>query len=197
MSMQNPIVDVSVATNSSRAARPRVWARGLFLLAFGAPLMFSPVPAHGQAAGTPSAAPSVVQTGVKLVIGGETVKNNSVGTLSVVGSSLQFAAGKKKVEVEVEASSILNISTNEDNRQDITGAAHVATMAIPYGGGRVLALFSHHVDVLTVEFKDASGGYHGTVFVLAQGQAAPFKKQLVAMGAKASLPLAEPAPANK
>lgn len=195
MSMQNPIVDVSVATNSPRAARPRVWARGLFLLAVGAPLMFSPVPARGQAAGTSPAAPSVVQTGVKLVIGGETVKNNSVGTLSIVGSSLQFAAGKKKVEVE--ASSIRDISTNEDNRQDITGAAHFATMAIPYGGGRVLALFSHHVDVLTVEFKDANGGYHGAVFVLAQGQAAPFKKQLLAMGAKASLPLAEPAPANK
>jgi hypothetical protein len=70
-------------------------------------------------------------------------------------------------------------------------------MAIPYGGGRVLSLFSHQVDVLTVEFKNANGGYHGAVFVLAHGQAAPFKKQLVAMGAKASLPLAEPAPANK
>jgi len=195
MSMQNPIVDVSGATNSFRAPRPRVWGRGLFLLAVGAPLMFSPVPARGQAVGTSPAAPSAIQTDVKLVIGGETVKNNSVGTLSVVGSSLQFAAGKKKVEVE--ASSILDISTNEDSRQDITGAAHLATMAIPYGGGRVLALFSHHVDVLTVEFKDANGAFHGTVFVLAQGQAAPFKKQLVAMGAKASLPLAEPAPANK
>lgn len=195
MSMQNPIVDVSVATNSSRAARPRVSVRGLFLLAVGAPLMFSPVPAHGQAAGTPPAAPSVVQTDVKLVIGGETVKNNSEGTLSVVGSSLRFAAGKEKVEVE--ASSILDISTNEDSRQDVTGAAHLATMAIPYGGGRLLSLFSHNVDVLTVEFKDANGGYHGTVFVLAQGKAAAFKKQLVAMGAKASLPVAEPAPANK
>ena len=195
MSTQNPIVDVSGATNSFRAPRPRVWAPELFLLAVGAPLMFSPVLARGQAAGTSPDAPSVVQTDVKLVIGGETIKNNSKGTLSVVGSSLQFAAGKKKVEVE--ASSILDISTNEDSRQDITGAAHLATMAIPYGGGRVLSLFSHRVDVLTVEFKNTNGGYHGAVFVLAQGQAAPFKKQLVAMGAKASLPLAEPAPANK
>ena len=195
MSMQNPIVDVSIATNSPRAARPRVWARGLFLLAVGVPLLFSPVPARGQAAGTSPATPSVVQTDVKLVIGGETVKNHSMGTLSVVGNSLQFAAGKKKMEVE--ASSILDISTNEDSRQDVTGAAHLATMAIPYGGGRILSLFSHQVDVLTVEFKNANGGFHGAVFVLAQGQAAPFKKQLVAMGAKASLPLAEPAPANK
>jgi hypothetical protein len=194
MRTQNPIVDVSAATNSYRAARTRILARGLFLLAAGVLFMFSPVSAHGQAAGTPATALSVAQTDVKLVIGGDTVKNNSVGNLSVVGSSLQFAAGKKKVEVE--ASSILDISTNEDSRQDITGVAHFATAAIPYGGGRVLSLFSHQVDVLTVEFKDASGGYHGAVFVMPQGQAAPFKKQLVVMGAKATLPLAEPAPAN-
>ena len=195
MSIQNPRVNVSVAMNSFRSARPRIWARALFLLAIGAPLMFSPTPARGQASPTPQAAPSVVQTDVKLVIGGEKVKNNSVGTLSVVGSSLQFATGKAKVEVE--ASAIQDISTNEDSRQDITGAAHFATMAIPYGGGRALALFSHQVDVLTLQFKDANGGYHGAIFVLPQGQGAPFKKQLVAMGAKASVPLAEPPPTDK
>jgi hypothetical protein len=184
MSMDDK-VNLSVATNCCRGAR----ALGAFFLVVGASLMFFSAPARGQAA------PSVVQSDVKLVIGGDTIKNNSVGTLSVVGSSLQFASAKKKMEVE--ASSILDISTNEDSRQNITGAAHFATMAIPYGGGRVLALFSHKVDVLTTEFKDANGGYHGAVFVLPQGQAAPFKKQLVGMGAKASVPLAEPAPANK
>jgi len=195
MSVQNPIVNVSAAMNSLRATRARIWARGLFLLAVGAPLMFFSAPARGQAAGTAQAAPTVVQTDVKLVIGGEKIKNNSRGTLSVVGSSLQFATANAKVEVD--ASSILDISTDEDSRQDITGAAKLATMAIPYGGGRVLSLFSHKVDVLTLEFKDANGGYHGAIFVLPQGQAAPIKKQLVAMGAKASVPLAEPAPANK
>ncbi len=195
MSIQISIVNVSVANNSFRGAGARIWARGLFLLAVGAPLMFFPASARGQAADMPQAAPSVVQTDVKLVIGGETIKNNAQGTLSVVGSSLQFATSKAKVEVK--ASSILDISTNEDSRQDITGAAKVVTMAIPYGGGRVLSLFSHGVDVLTLEFTDANGGYHGMVFVLYKGQGAPFKKQLVAMGAKASVPLAEPAPTNK
>jgi len=184
MSMHN-LVNFPGAANCCRGAR----ALGAFFLAVGVFLMFSSAPARGQAAA------SVVQTDVKLVIGGDTIKNNSVGTLSVVGSSLQFASGKKKMEVE--ASAILDISTNEDSRQDITGPAHFATMAIPYGGGRVLALFSHKVDVLTTEFKDANGGFHGAVFVLPQGQAVPFKKQLVGMGAKASVPLAEPAPAKK
>jgi hypothetical protein len=196
MNMENPIIDVSGATNPGRAIRPHALTLGLFLLAVGSSLTFCPAPARGQAAAAPPADSSVAQTDVKLVIGGEGVKNNSVGALTVVGNSLEFTSGKKK-KMDVEASSILDISTNEDSRQDITGAAHLATMAIPYGGGRVLALFSHHVDVLTVEFKDANGAFHGTVFVLAQGQAAPFKKQLLTLGAKATVPLAEPAPADK
>jgi hypothetical protein len=190
MGTQKLTVGVSGATNACRGSRARIWTRGLFILVAGAPLIFVSAPARGQAAA------SLAQTDVKLVIGGDAVKNNSVGTLSIIGSSLQFVSDKKK-KMEVEASSIVDISTNEDSRQNITGAAHYATMAIPYGGGRLLALFSHQVDVLTAEFKDANGSYHGTVFVLPQGQAAPFKKQLVGMGAKASVPLAEPAPANK
>jgi len=201
MRIAKPRVKVPAAVNFFRAVRPRIWASGLSFLVTGLSLVFftavffTATPARGQAAASSQPAPSVVQTNVKLVIGGQAVKNSSQGTLSVVGNSLQFATAKTKLEVE--ASSILDISTHEDSRQDITGAAHLATMAIPYGGGRVLSLFSHQVDVLTVEFKDADGGDHGTVFVLPQGQAAPFKKQLVAMGAKASVPLEEPAPTNK
>jgi hypothetical protein len=199
MSMQNPTINVHVpdALNLFGGARPRTGTRGTFLalvIALGWSLVSCPTPARGQAAGVSQSAPSVVQANVKLVIGGNTVKSNSEGTLSVMGDSLQFASAKAKVEVK--ASSIQDISTNEDSRQNITGAAHFATMAIPYGGGRVLSLFSHQVDVLTVEFKDDDGGYHGTVFVLPQGQAAPFKKQLITLGAKASVPLAEPAATN-
>ena len=204
MSTQSPMVNVHVPdvhvpdvhvpdeANFYRAARPRLATRGIFpvlVIALGSSLMFFSTPARAQAAAASPSAPSVEQANVKLVIGGDTVKNNSEGTLSVVGSSLQFATAK--------ASSIQDISTNEDSRQDITGAAHYAAMAIPYGGGRVLSLFSHQVDVLTVEFKDDDGGFHGAVFVLPQGQAAPFKKQLVALGAKASVPLADPAATNK
>jgi hypothetical protein len=192
MSIQHVVVNASVAARLCRAARP-FWARGLFLLAVVASFILSPVPARSQPSGTLQEAPSVVQPSVKLVIGGETIKKNSKGTLSVVGNSLKFAT--QKGTMEVNASSILDVSTNEDSRQNITGAAKVATMAIPYGGSRVLSLFSHGVDVLTLEFTDANGGYHAVIFELpSQRQAAPFKKQLVAMGAKTSVPLEEPAP---
>ncbi len=194
MRIQNSTANASVATNPFRAGSPRIWVRGLFFFAIGAAFMLSSAPARSQG-GTPSSAPSVVQADVKLVIGGDTIKNNSKVTLSVVGSSLHIATNKTTVEVTVP--SILDIFTNEDSRQDITGAAHLATMAIPYGGSRVLSLFSHNVDVLTLEFTDANGGYHGAIFVLGQGQAAPIKKQLVAMGAKVSVPLEVVAQTNK
>jgi hypothetical protein len=195
MMTQSAMMNAAVATNSFQTTRLRVWARGLVLLAVGAFIVLPPVPARSQPSGTPQGAPSVVQPDVKLVIGGETIKNNSKGTLSVVGSSLQFA--NAKATMEVKASSILDISTNEDSRQSITGAAKLATMAVPYGGGRALSLFSHGVDVLTLEFTDDNGGYHAAIFVLPRGQAAPIKKQLVAMGGKASVPLEEPAPTSK
>jgi hypothetical protein len=195
MRTQAAMINATVATNPSPATKQRLWVRGLFLLAVGAPCMLSPAPVRGQPLDSLQAAPSVIQPDVKLVIGGEAIKNNSKGTLSVVGSSLQFA--NAKATMEVKASSILDISTSEDSRQDITGAANLATMAIPYGGGRALSLFSHSVDVLTLEFTDDNGGYHAAIFVLPRGQAAPIKKQLVAMGGKASVPLEEPAPTSK
>ncbi len=177
------------------AVWPRVRTRGLFFLCGVVLFMFSTTPARSQTSVTSPAAASVVQTDVKLVIGSDTIKKNSKVTLSVVGSTLHAAT--KKATMDVGAASILDISTNEDSRQDITGAVKLATMAIPYGGSRVLSLFSHGVDVLTVEFTDSNGGIHGAIFVLDQGQAAPFKKQLVAMGAKTSVPLADAAPAGK
>jgi len=190
--LRNSLVCSRVARNPSDGTTA---GRMLSFLSVAILLMFAPLPAHGWPPDTAPAAATLVQANVKLVIGGDTIKNNSKVTLSVVGSSLRVAT--KKTTVDVQAPSILDISTNEDSRQDITGAAKFATMAIPYGGGRVLSLFSHGVDVLTLEFTDSDGGYHGAVFVLAQGQAAPIKKQLVAMGAKASVPLADPAQTNK
>ena len=141
MSIQASMVNASVATNPRRAARPRIWARGLLLLAVGAPLLLSPSTARSQASGTPQAAAIVEQLEVQLVIGGnETIKNSSTGKLAIVGDSLRFTTDKGMVEVKV--SSISDIFTNEDSRQDITGAAKLATMAIPYGGSRALSLFS-------------------------------------------------------
>jgi hypothetical protein len=66
--------------------------------------------------------------------------------------------------------------------------------AIPYGGGRVVSLFSHNVDVLAVEYVDTNGGFHGAIFVLSAGKATALKNQLIAQGAKVSTHMEAPEP---
>ncbi len=196
MRMQNPRNDVSVATNYCGAGKHHIWVHRFFLAVVSASLTLSMVLAHGQAADAPMAAASDgLQAQAQLVVGGQNIKNNSKGTLSVVGNSLQFEADGKKVSVE--ASSILDISTDKDSRQDVTGTAYLASEAIPYGGSRVLSLFSHEIDILTVEFRDGNNAYHGAVFGMAKGKAALFRKQLVALGAKTPAPLAGQTPDHK
>ena len=56
--------------------------------------------------------------------------------------------------------------------------------ATPYGGGRLIGLFSHKkYDVLTVEYLDQNGGLHGAIFELHRGQGQDFKNALLAAGA--------------
>jgi len=59
--------------------------------------------------------------------------------------------------------------------------------AVPYGGGRVVSLFSHKkYDVLTLEYLDSGGGLHNAIFQLNEGQGQIFKTDLIANGAHTS-----------
>lgn len=129
---------------------------------------------------------------VKCVIGCEHMQTYAKGSLSVVPSGLEFATEKKKADIST--ASITDIFTGNESRQDVTGAGKVITMGIPYGGGRLVSLFSHKVEVLTVEYVDSNGGFHGAVFVLPAGKATPIKDQLVAQGAKVTAHVEPPAP---
>jgi hypothetical protein len=147
-----------------------------------------------------SAAPQASQTSsipdVKCVIGLENIKTNAKGTLSVLPTGLQFASGKNKAEITT--ASIQDIFTGNESRQDVSGLGGTAVKAaIPYGGGRIVSLFSHKVEVFTVEYVDSNGGFHGVIFVLPQGQATSFKNQLVAQGAKVNAHVDPPAPEEK
>jgi len=56
--------------------------------------------------------------------------------------------------------------------------------AVPFGGGRVVSLFSHKkYDSLAIEYLDSSGGFHGAIFRLTKGQGQTFKNDLIARGA--------------
>jgi len=133
---------------------------------------------------------STAASGVRAthVLGLEGVKRNHHGTLTVQPSGLNFEA--KGARSTIAIASIQDVFTGQDSRQTGGKVLTVAKMGVPYGGGRVLSLFSHEkVDSLTLEYRDANGALHGTVFTIPLGQAADLKKQLVALGAHASIPV--------
>jgi hypothetical protein len=123
----------------------------------------------------------------KSVFGLEGVKHDTTGTLSVEKGNLVFTAGKKKVEIP--ASSITEVMTGKDSTRSIGGTVGTLTEFAPYGVGRFLSLFRDKIDTLSVEYRDASGGVHGTVFALVQGNSLGAKKALVDSGAKTSVPV--------
>jgi len=166
---------------------------GLLVLAVAVVLVAAAGPAFSRQLATPQASQSTLVQHVKCVIGLENIKPNTKGTLSLLPTGLEFEAGKKKVDISTAA--IQDIFTGQESRQDVSGpGGTLAKAAIPYGGGRIVSLFSHKVEVLTVEYVDLNGGFHGTVFVLSEGKATLFKDQLVAQGAKVSTHVEPPQP---
>lgn len=129
------------------------------------------------------------------VLGLENVSRNLKGTLSVEPAALRFDTGAPggpgRATADVSIGSIEDVWTGDDSKRLIGGPVGTLTMFAPYGSGRFLSLFRLKIDVLTVEYRDAQGALHGVVFTLPVGQAAALKKQLVARGARASVPVEE------
>ena len=126
------------------------------------------------------------------VLGLEDVKHNANGNLTVNADGLDFKGAASHAKIPI--ASIEDIFTGEDSHQTGGKAMTVAKMGVPYGGGRILSLLTHEkFDSLTVEYRDENGGLHGALFSMPVGQATIIKKQLIARGAKSSLPVDEDA----
>jgi len=122
----------------------------------------------------------------KEVLGLDGLKHNVTGTLAAENGSLVFTKGKKKIAVP--AASITEVMTGEDTERAIGGTIGILTMFAPYGGGRFLSLFRTKIDTLAIEYVDTSGGMHGAIFILREGNAAAAKKALLSQGARTSVP---------
>lgn len=184
--------------HTNRASQAARWGIGVMLLATGLLLVPAAMPAFAQQAAQPAAKPAAgdLDFNVECVIGLEHVKHHAMGNLLIVGDDLQFAMLKTKAHIPI--ASIQDMFTGNDSKQVFTGVGGTLVKAgVPYEGGRVLSLFSHATEVLTVEYRDASGGYHGAIFVLGKGKASTLKRDLVAKGAKASIPPEAPATEEK
>ena len=128
-------------------------------------------------------------SGVTHVLGLEGVQRNVKGTLLVDEHSLRFVSSQGKAEVSL--AQVQDVFTGDDSQRVVGGTLQTLSMFAPYGGGRFLSLFRYKVDLLTVEYRDASGALHGIVFTLPDGKAVVVKKQMVEHGAKSSVPIEE------
>lgn len=129
----------------------------------------------------------------KQVLGFENVKPNKKGTVRVDKGTLEFTHGKEKTDLAV--TSITDVITGNDSQRAIGGVVGTLSMFGPYGSGRFLSLFRTKIDTITIKYRDDSGGLHGAIFTTPQGKADDIKKELVAEGAKTSIPI-EPAAAT-
>lgn len=150
------------------------WALLILLVWFAAT-------ANGQSQAETSAASSSIH--VKHVLGFEGVKRNAGGELSIQDDALLFVRDGSPA-AQVGITSIQNISLGEDDKQVGGVPMMLGKTAVPFGGGRVVSLFSHKkYDSLTIEYLDSIGGFHGAIFQLPKGQGQAFKNTLIAHGA--------------
>ena len=129
------------------------------------------------------------------ILGFADAPKNMKGTLAVEGTALKLKAkDPTQHDQEVAISSIDDVLTGKDSVRAIGGTLGTISMLGPYGSGRFLSLFRKKTSTLTVEYHDNQGGAHGAIFSLDEGQSEPMKKQLVAAGAKTSVPIEDTPP---
>jgi hypothetical protein len=117
------------------------------------------------------------------VLGFENIPNNATGDLSLQAHALRFQKNEGP-GAQINVDSIQGLFLGVEDKQVGGTAMAIGRAATPYGGGRVIGLFSHKkFDTLTAEYVDPNGGFHGAIFQLIKGQGQALKDQLVAEGA--------------
>src|SRR5215468_7638144 len=142
--------------------------------------------ANGQSQPESSLASSAIH--VTHVLGFEDVRRNVRGELSINDDELRFQRDGSAAS-HISVASIQNISLGRQDKQVGGVPMMLGKAAVPYGGGRMLSLFSHKkYDSLTIEYLDSSDGFHGAIFRVAKGQGEILKNILIAHGAHVAQP---------
>ncbi len=123
-----------------------------------------------QTADTQSQIVEWTSHGVQHVNGLPDAKPKDKGTLTLSATALRFT-GKASSSM-IPRQSVTAVSAG-NQRVEIWGVkGQILRAVIPNGGGVAAAMVMHHrVDMLTVEFTDGRGGYHGAVFFLPANEA--------------------------
>ena len=121
------------------------------------------------------------------LLGFPNTKNNCNGSLSIKDDALRFEQDAKP-GTEVKIASVQGVFLGSESKQVGGLPMKLGKAAAPYGGGRVVSLFTHKkYDTLTVEYVDGDGGVHGAIFQLGKGQAGQVRERLVTLGVSPSV----------
>jgi hypothetical protein len=124
---------------------------------------------------------------VKHILGFEGMSSNATGDLSVQRDALRFQKNHGS-PAQITLGSIQNLTIGEEDKQVGGVPMTLVRTATPYGGGRVMSLFSHKkFDTVTVEYLDPNRGFHGAIFQLNKGQGQVLMSELEAKGVHVSL----------
>ncbi len=148
---------------------------------FAVPILVAGLLASASNAQQPPPPTKAVQ-----LMGMADVKNNTGGSLTVDGGNLRFTHSKS--HSDLPATSMQDIVTGSDSQRVIRGTLGTLSMFGPYGSDRFLSLFRSKLDTLTIQYRDAGGGLHGLIFTMPVGSADMTKNELVALGARTSIP---------
>jgi len=168
-------------------------SESLLLLSLVSVFYFSaPTPARAAAFTQQPAASSAAPWNAvhaRLVTGLPGLKPGVKGSLDLSSASLVFNSPSGAVSVPL--ASIMAVETGSQ-RVELWGTkGRLLRMAIPNGGGILLATVLHHrVDMLTVEFVDEHSGYHAAVFSLDSDSA---QRALGVLSASPAAPRERPA----
>lgn len=127
---------------------------------------------------------------VQHILGMSGIKRSAHGTVSVDTASFQFRAGSASFSLPI--SSITDVYTDQDSVKAVGGVLGVLAGFAPYESGRVVSLFRRPVELLSIEYTDPEGGFHGLILRFPKGRGEEAKQWLVARGAHAPPPQPKP-----
>ena len=135
-----------------------------------------------QDAAAPGTQASESSLRLKHILGFEGISKNANGNLSIQDGYLRFRKSEKS-SAQIPISSIQHLTFGEQDNQVGGVPMMLVKTAAPYGGGRVISLFSHKkYDTVTLEYVDPNGGLHGAILQLNKGKGQVLRSELEAAG---------------
>jgi len=100
------------------------------------------------------------------------------GAILLNHTTLRFQAGEQHTDIARRR--IISASSGEERIETGGTAGKVTRMLIPYGGGLAVGAITHKkISLLTIEYLDISGQYHGAIFLASADDIANLEREIV------------------